>query len=136
MKKSTWTWDTVFFYIGIFAIIAAFVVAAIMRSRDIALTGHLQPCLLYTFLKIPCPGCGGTRAVQYLLQGRIRDSFLAHPLVLYAGVGYLYFMVVYAVETFYRKRTFYLYCLPFKKVVLIGAGMVLVVQWIAKLIFW
>ena len=33
-----------------------------------------------------CPGCGGTRAVKYLIQGQIRTSIQYHPLVFYMTV--------------------------------------------------
>ncbi|MFV0529196.1 MAG: DUF2752 domain-containing protein [Lachnospiraceae bacterium] len=42
------------------------------------------PCILYTYTGFYCPGCGGTRAVHYLLEGRILLSFIYHPLVLYS----------------------------------------------------
>ncbi|MCI9535933.1 MAG: DUF2752 domain-containing protein [Lachnospiraceae bacterium] len=44
---------------------------------------HL-PCLFRAMTGLYCPGCGGTRAVQYLLQGRLLLSLRYHPLVLYA----------------------------------------------------
>lgn len=42
------------------------------------------PCLFHAMTGLYCPGCGGTRAVQYLLQGELLLSFRYHPLVLYA----------------------------------------------------
>jgi len=33
------------------------------------------PCLFYCATGIYCPGCGGTRAVKYLLKGEILKSF-------------------------------------------------------------
>ena len=31
-----------------------------------------------------CPGCGLGRSISYLFRGRVRDSFQAHPLGLFA----------------------------------------------------
>lgn len=45
---------------------------------------HL-PCLFHWLTGYYCPGCGGTRAVVYLLHGQIAESFRYHPLVPYAA---------------------------------------------------
>lgn len=136
MKRCMHTWETVYFFIGVAGILIGIGVGVMMERTPLRLTGNLQPCLLYTFFRIPCPGCGGTRAVEYLLQGRVWDSFLAHPLVLYAAISYLYFMAAYSVKTFYRKQIFYFWRMPLRKHMLVGACVVLVGQWILKLIYW
>lgn len=46
-----------------------------------------MPCLFHLLTGWYCPGCGGTRAVKYLLQGHLYLSFLYHPLVLYAAAA-------------------------------------------------
>lgn len=51
------------------------------------------PCMFVLVFGMYCPGCGGTRAAKALLEGRVLASFLYHPLVLYAVVLYLWFMV-------------------------------------------
>lgn len=43
-----------------------------------------MPCLFHQLTGLYCPGCGGTRAVKYLLHGQLLKSFQYHPLVLYA----------------------------------------------------
>ena len=43
---------------------------------------HL-PCLFHWLTGLYCPGCGGTRAVKYLLTGHLMLSLRYHPLVLY-----------------------------------------------------
>ena len=88
--KKTRTWETLFFYMGIIGGIAAAGAAAIVRLTSVRMAGWGFPCFLNTYFHIPCPGCGGTRAIEYLLQGRLWDSFLAHPLIVYAAGCYLY----------------------------------------------
>ena len=44
------------------------------------------PCLFRSLTGLYCPGCGGTRAVRYLLQGEIGRSLWYHPLVGYMAV--------------------------------------------------
>lgn len=134
MKRCMHTWETVFFFIGIAAVVLGTAIGAFMQCTGFKLTGHLQPCLLYLFFGIPCPGCGGTRAVEYLLLGRIWESIKAHPLVVYTVCAYLYFMAAYGVKTFYKKQIFYFYRMPLRKSLLAGACILLVVQWIWKLI--
>lgn len=49
----------------------------------------VSACWIYSRWHLYCPGCGGTRAVIALLQGRIGDAFRYHPAVpvLAASVG-------------------------------------------------
>ncbi len=44
------------------------------------------PCLFHLITGLYCPGCGGTRAVKFLLRGEVVKSFQYHPLVLYVFV--------------------------------------------------
>ncbi|WP_276948461.1 DUF2752 domain-containing protein [Acetatifactor muris] len=41
------------------------------------------PCMFDRVAGIYCPGCGGTRAAEALLQGHILLSVWYHPLILY-----------------------------------------------------
>lgn len=41
------------------------------------------PCLFRCVTGLYCPGCGGTRALGYLLHGHIGKSLWYHPLVGY-----------------------------------------------------
>ena len=43
--------------------------------------GH--PCLFHRITGWYCPGCGGTRAIKYLLKGDIIKSLQYHPLIVY-----------------------------------------------------
>ena len=67
-------------------LLAALVFYGAIRIFQIDLRPFLLPCVLRTFLGIYCPGCGGTRALEYLLQGQLLKSLYYHPIVLYGAV--------------------------------------------------
>ncbi|MEG2700204.1 MAG: DUF2752 domain-containing protein [Hungatella sp.] len=50
------------------------------------LFGQGIPCLFQLITGLYCPGCGGTRAVRYLLHGQLQKSIQYHPLVLYMAL--------------------------------------------------
>ena len=50
------------------------------------------PCLFHLITGFYCPGCGGTRAVKYLLHGQILKSIRYRPLVFYAVKRYQEFV--------------------------------------------
>ena len=62
------------------------------------------PCILHTFTGYYCPGYGGTRAVYALMQLQLWKSFCYHPLVPYAAVVYLWFMLSHTIEKLSRHR--------------------------------
>ena len=60
-------------------------------------------CGFHDFLRLYCPGCGGTRAINELLSLHIKSSFLANPIVIYiAAVGMYYY--ISAFYTFIIKK--------------------------------
>ena len=58
----------------------------------------LSSCIFFNFLRMYCPGCGGTRAVRALCNGRVLHSLWYHPLVPYAVGLYLCFMISHTWE--------------------------------------
>lgn len=41
----------------------------------------MLPCLNKMFFGIPCPGCGGQRAVLFLLKGEFVKAFFMYPAI-------------------------------------------------------
>ena len=75
--------------VALFLIVAAAIVCAVpVLRREFTAT-----CIMRTALGLYCPGCGGTRALVYLLQGRFLTSLFYHPFVLYAVAGVGSFML-------------------------------------------
>lgn len=87
------------------------------------------PCLFHTMTGLYCPGCGGTRAVWYLLHGHFLLSLRFHPLVLYTAVILLgEAMAFLAAKTVRRSKT----CLGHEKCLLYVAVGIVAVNFVVK----
>ncbi|MCM1024936.1 MAG: DUF2752 domain-containing protein [Roseburia sp.] len=88
--KNGRTLEDELFYMGLAAI-----PAAALFGLCYHVAGYFLPqnfCVFSVLFGIYCPGCGGTRALRALLQGRFLLSVWYHPLVPYMAVMYLGFM--------------------------------------------
>ncbi len=63
-----------------------------------------MPCVFWDMIGVYCPGCGGTRAVQALFQGKLITSLWYHPLVLYTVVVFGGFMLTNTLQRFHVFR--------------------------------
>ena len=72
-------------YYVFLAVVAVFLICVVILSiLQISVTDiYPYPCLLYDMMGLYCPGCGGTRAVYYLIEGNWLLSFKYHPVILY-----------------------------------------------------
>lgn len=96
----------------------------------------MYPCVFYRLSGLYCPGCGGTRAVKALLEGRLAACFLYHPFVLYCAALYALFMASHTVEWICAKKS------PHKKPLVRGLHfrtnyvyigiLIILIQWMAK----
>ena len=64
----------------------------------------MGPCPLLTLTRFYCPGCGGSRAVYYLLHGKLLKSLICHPIVLYGLAVVLPFMVTQTLALLTKGR--------------------------------
>ncbi len=62
-----------------------------------------ETCAFPTYFHIYCPGCGGTRAVRYLMHGDVVRSFMAHPVVIYLLILYVQSVCVSVYTIFIKK---------------------------------
>lgn len=60
-------------------------------THNIPIIDSLPVCTFYDVTGYYCPGCGGTRAVMAMLQGKIWTSIYYHPFVVYMTVYYILF---------------------------------------------
>jgi hypothetical protein len=61
-----------------------------------------KSCFFLSVLGIPCAGCGSTRAIRFLLQGKMLDALRMHPLIIVTVLS-LVVITVYGVAFFVAK---------------------------------
>lgn len=123
--------DTVFYHIGKIIWLPVIVMGSWFSASGYERYWTKFTCSFFRIIGMPCPGCGGTRAVYSLFSGEFLKSFLYHPVVLYGVVAYLHFMGLY----FFRKHI-----LKSAKVIAIEryayvAIAVILLQWVIKVIY-
>lgn len=90
-----------FYKTGILLFLGMIFFIAIKAAFPQALSS--KPCMFHLLTGYYCPGCGGTRAVYALTQGRLLLSAFYHPLVPYGAGVYLAFMISQTVSRICRK---------------------------------
>lgn len=106
------------------------IMGAAARWLDVSLSLPMLPCVFHSLTGYYCPGCGGTRACIALSKGRIIESFLCHPVVVYGAAVYGWYMVTHTVE--YLSRGRWSVGMRYRDVYLYLAGGIIVVQWVIR----
>ena len=92
------------YYCGIVLPLAGILFLALLRLLKIPLNHILLPCIFHKLTGLYCPGCGGTRAVYWLLKGNVAYSLHYHSIVLYGAVLYVWYMLSNTVQYVSRGR--------------------------------
>lgn len=92
------------FQIGWSIVGILFVLYLIYKTFSISILPNATPCVAHTLLGIYCPGCGGTRAIAFMLKGQFWDSFVCHPLVLYTAVICGWFLISQTIERISKHK--------------------------------
>lgn len=88
-----------------------------------------MPCLFRLLTGLYCPGCGGTRALVYLAQGRLLKSVVYHPLVFYGVTA----LTAELLTAWIAKRTGKPECYLGHEQLLIRAGVgIILINWLVK----
>lgn len=87
------------------------------------------PCVFHAMTGYYCPGCGGTRAVGYLLTGHLIKSFIYHPLIAYVGIGGTVFMVSHTLQVLSKGK---IKGMKFRNGYVYGMLIILIVQFVLK----
>ena len=90
----------------------------------------LLECKLKEVTGIPCPGCGGTRAVKSLLKGNILSSLYYNAFVVYVAIMYGIFFVTHTLQRISRGK---IKGIKFRMLYVWIAIAVMVIQYIIKL---
>lgn len=118
------------YYICLAVCVVLGIAYLILKLLDIPVTKvNPYPCSLYTMLGLYCPGCGGTRSVMYLLQGRFIKSFLYHPVVPYTAVLVTCYVLSHTLNIFTKGKVKAMLFRPIYFYILIA---ILLIQWIVK----
>lgn len=93
------------YVLGVCLLFGGIVVCVLWGFLPSVLTGLFHvPCVFHRITGLYCPGCGGTRAVEMLLQREVILSFFYHPIVLYGAVLYGWFMISHTIEYLSKGR--------------------------------
>ena len=96
--------DKVMYIIGLITL-GIFLAAGIFFYVNGSLLKSLMPpCMFYKITGYYCPGCGGTRAVYALFQGKFLTSLFYQPFILYTAVVGGWFMVSQTIERCSRGK--------------------------------
>lgn len=65
---------------------------------------HLPGAPLRELFGVPCPLCGGTRAVTALFLGRFSEAWAYNPLAIFVFIGLLLSILHWLIALFTRRR--------------------------------
>lgn len=118
------------YIMGWVAIIIFIVMVVVLHVVQFDFLNLVPPCGFRFVTGYYCPGCGGTRAVRALLQGRLLTSFLYHPFVLYCVVIAGVFMISNTLQLLTKNR--WKIGLKYRHGYLYGGVVVIIANWILQ----
>ncbi len=92
-KRRLGNTDKLLYELGIAALGICFAAVLLYVITGINVLRLKYPCLFNKVTHLCCPGCGGTRAMRALLQGKILRSLYDYPPLLYGVIVYAVFMI-------------------------------------------
>lgn len=97
-------YNTPFYYLGLAGLSVFLLAILVLHCLDLTFSDVIPPCYFHTITGYQCPGCGGTRAVMSMLQGKFLLSLFYHPAVLYVVVLYGWFLISQTIERISKHR--------------------------------
>ena len=121
------------YLIGWLCILVIVVYLLLAKYTPFDLLSFVPPCGIRVLTGFYCPGCGGTRAVRALIQGKLITSFLYHPFVMYCTVIAGFFMISNTLQLIFGKHV--KVGMKYRDGYLYGSAAVLVINWILQNIY-
>lgn len=125
--------DTLFFNVGKFIWMPVLLAGIWFRAVGYEVLRPLLVCSIRSRTGIPCPGCGGTRALISFFTGYFLQSIRYHPAIVFSFCAYIHFMLLYMYR-YRNKKSEYERRIPVEWYAYLLAALILG-QWFVKLGF-
>lgn len=125
--------ERILYWAALILLLAAVLIFIAEKVTGKHLYDFIPPCLFRSLTGLYCPGCGGTRAICFLLQGRLIKSLLYHPLVPYTAVLGGWYLISHTVELVSKGK--YPVGMRYRDVYLYGALGLVLINWTVKNLF-
>lgn len=125
--------DTIFYWIGQWIWIPIILAGVWFARYGYREYHQLFECTFYKIIGLPCPGCGGTRAVYNLFLGDFTKSFWYHPVVIYGVFAYLHFMGLYFYRHHFNKKGVEIKEIQIPVYIYVAIAIILI-QWLVKIL--
>lgn len=100
-----WTVEDVLYVMGWIVLLSGICIGVFCAVAPELADRISLPCPVRLFTGMYCPGCGGTRALRYLLRGDIKNSLIHHPVVFYMSCIGCVFMASQTISRLCHGRT-------------------------------
>lgn len=134
--------DTVFYRMGQIILVPILIAGFWLAGHRYIMYSSIFECVLLKITGLPCPACGGTRAVYYLFSGDLYRSLVNNPIVIYGVLAYFHFMGLYFFRHHFSKNkndgnekteTDGIKEIPLEPYIY-GAFAVILIQWLIKIL--
>ena len=96
--------DKIAYISGLIILLIQVTAIFVINRYSININDYIMPCTLNHLTGLYCPGCGGTRALRYLLGGRILTSLYYNPIVAYVFFPWIWVLVTQTILRFRNKH--------------------------------
>lgn len=112
--------DRGMFIAGIMVAVFIIVAWVITKAFGMDLLSIFGPCVWNERMHIYCLTCGTTRALKYMVQGRVVKSLYYQPVVLYITILYFMYMISYGIYLLSKRRIRYIHLYPIHGYIAVG----------------
>lgn len=118
------------YILGVISCVLFLVFLFVYKKMNVNLLEMVPPCGFRFVTGYYCPGCGGTRAVNALLEAKFITSFLFHPFVVYCVIIMAVFMITNTIQLISRNRL--KIGLKYRHGYLYGGVVVIIANWMIQ----